>query len=155
MLTARRALLDTHFSLRVSEEGEVRTLPLLVPGYVPSMTKLPLFMMRLGPQARERPHPARARNESDGLQVNWTSEEQCFETILREMATFYSLAPPPLKSKGAKSGAEEPKDVAWQVQHLILARCRTDAFDPPESLLDTAVVEVANLPALYRVFERC
>ncbi|KZV99557.1 hypothetical protein EXIGLDRAFT_738920 [Exidia glandulosa HHB12029] len=137
LLTARRALLDAHFSLRISEEGEVRTLPLLCPGYVPNVTKLPLFMMRLGPQ------------------VDWTNEQQCFETFLRELATFYSLAPPPLVTKTKDKVNGEPKDVAWQVQHLLLARCRTDVFDPPASLLDSAVVEVANLPALYRVFERC
>lgn len=50
MLMHRRALLDAHFALRINDEGEVRTLPLLIPGYVPSMTKLPLLMMRLGPQ---------------------------------------------------------------------------------------------------------
>ncbi|EJD54784.1 DNA binding protein [Auricularia subglabra TFB-10046 SS5] len=132
VLMKRREMLDAHFGIRISADGELQTLPMLLPGYVPNMTKLPLFAMRLGPQ------------------VDWSDEEQCFRTLLRELATFYSLAPA-MASKDKSSD----KDLAWQVQHLILARCRTDVFDPPAGLLDHAVVEVANLPALYRVFERC
>jgi len=52
LLMSRRELLDAHFCMRISEEGELQTLPRLLPGYVPEMAKLPLLVMRLGPQVR-------------------------------------------------------------------------------------------------------
>ncbi|KAH7100068.1 DNA binding protein [Auriculariales sp. MPI-PUGE-AT-0066] len=136
LLTSRRVLLDEHFSLRINDNGELETLPRLLPGYVPSMMKLPLLVMRLGPQ------------------VDWTHEERCFSSIMRELAVFYSLAPAPLAA-GSDDQKDGDKELSWQVQHVVLAHAQTAAFEPPASLLDAAVVEVANLPQLYKVFERC
>lgn len=42
-------LLD-YFSLGITDNGVVESLPLLLPGYTPNLDKLPSFLMRLGPQ---------------------------------------------------------------------------------------------------------
>lgn len=48
----------------------------------------------------------------------------------------------------------EDKAVRWQIQHVLFpAAARYLAA--PRSLLDRDVVQVASLPDLYRVFERC
>ncbi|CDO70633.1 hypothetical protein BN946_scf184748.g31 [Trametes cinnabarina] len=159
LLMDRREMLQEYFSLAISDDGRVETLPMLLRDYTPNLDKLPLFLMRLGPQ------------------VNWTEEKACFETFLRELAYFY--VPEPLlpdedsrgtdipasqsadgvqdrheTSTGDPEAANARKAVLWQIQHVLfpaMARYVT----PPKSLLDRDVVQVADLPDLYRVFERC
>ncbi|KAL6300791.1 DNA binding protein [Sparassis latifolia] len=138
ILTEKREMLEEYFSLSISDEGTVKTLPILLRDYTPNLDKLPLFLMRLAPQ------------------VNWTSEMECFETFLRELAFFY--VPEPLVPEADVEQEEEEKTqekaVKWQIQHVLFpAMARYLA--PPKSLLDRDVVQVANLPDLYRVFERC
>lgn len=71
-LIERREMLDEYFSLQISEDGYLQSIPLMLKGYVPSLAKLPRFLLRLGPY------------------VTWTSEEECFHTFLRELAAFYT-----------------------------------------------------------------
>ena len=47
----KRDMLDEYFSLTISQDGAVESIPLLLKGYTPNLDKLPLFLMRLGPQA--------------------------------------------------------------------------------------------------------
>jgi DNA mismatch repair protein MLH1 len=46
----RREMLLEYFSLDISETGDVKTLPHLLREYTPNLDKLPMFLMRLGPQ---------------------------------------------------------------------------------------------------------
>jgi DNA mismatch repair protein MLH1 len=46
------------------------------------------------------------------------------------------------------------KAARWQIQHVLFPAMRK-YFVPPKSLLDRDVMQIANLPDLYRVFERC
>ncbi|KZT10305.1 DNA mismatch repair protein MutL [Laetiporus sulphureus 93-53] len=141
-LVERREMLDEYFSLRISAEGVVESLPMLLRDYTPNLDKLPLFLMRLGPQ------------------VDWTSEKECFESFLRELAYFY--VPEPLITPSATDAdtelSEEEKaedrSVQWQIQHVLFP-AMARYLVAPKSLLDRDVVQVANLPDLYRVFERC
>jgi len=131
---SRREMLQEYFSLGISDDGLVEYLPLLLRGYTPNLDKLPLFLMRLGPQ------------------VNWTSERECFETFLRELALFY--VPGPLISQSADNNPDEEKAERWQIEHVLFPSFRR-YLRPPKTLLDQDIVQVANLPDLYRVFERC
>lgn len=70
-LLSQRDMLAEYFSLEISEDGELLGLPLLMKGYMPSMAKLPRFLLRLGPH------------------VDWTDEKGCFRTFLRELAAWY------------------------------------------------------------------
>lgn len=150
-LIERREMLDEYFSMKISEDGELLTIPLLLKGYVPSLAKLPRFLLRLGPY------------------VDWTGEEECFRTFLRELAAFYTpeqLPVPPSQPAAADGGSndsapetEDPFIVtrrAQMVQMLEYAifpalRARLVAT----SRMLRGVVEVADLKGLYRVFERC
>jgi DNA mismatch repair protein MLH1 len=42
----------------------------------------------------------------------------------------------------------------WQIEHVLFPSMRR-YLTAPKSLLDRDVVQVASLPDLYRVFERC
>lgn len=85
---------------------------------------------------------------------------ECFETFLRELAYFY--VPEPMfeetpEPKAADQLANEQaaeSAVRWQIQHLLFP-AMARYMSAPKSLLDRDVVQVANLPELYRVFERC
>ncbi|EFR00323.1 DNA mismatch repair protein mutL [Nannizzia gypsea CBS 118893] len=71
-LIDRREMLKEYFSLSISEDGCLLSIPLLLKGYMPSLTKLPRFLLRLGPY------------------VDWSGEEACFRTFLTELAAFYT-----------------------------------------------------------------
>lgn len=49
-LVSRRDMLSEYFSLNISADGMVESLPLLLRDYTPNLDKLPNFLMRLGPQ---------------------------------------------------------------------------------------------------------
>ncbi|KAJ5832366.1 hypothetical protein N7474_000677 [Penicillium riverlandense] len=150
-LIERRNMLDEYFSLEISAEGELRTIPLLLKGYVPSLAKLPRFLLRLGPY------------------VDWTSEEECFRTFLRELAAFYTPEQLPLPpSRRDESGADvdvdqdEDEESFIRTRRAQMARMLEYALFPAlrARLVATTgllrgVVEVADLKGLYRVFERC
>lgn len=87
------------------------------------------------------------------IQVNWTSEEECFDSFLRELAYFYTPGPVPSMST-LPSPSEEQNAERWQIQHILFPAMRRYLM-APKSLLERDVVQVASLPDLYKVFERC
>jgi DNA mismatch repair protein MLH1 len=121
----------------ITEKGAVASVPLLLRRYTPDLDRLPLFLMRLGPQ------------------VDWTDEANCFRTLMRELAYFY--IPGPLPSEGLQEGEAESdakRLERWQIQHVLFPAMRK-YFVAPKKVLDADVVQVASLPDLYKVFERC
>ncbi|KAF2423604.1 DNA mismatch repair protein mutL [Tothia fuscella] len=141
-LVDRRDLLSEYFSFEISEDGKVSSVPLLIKGYMPSMAKLPRFLLRLGPH------------------VNWNEEKPCFETFLRELANFYVPEALPIASGVLDNPTAEDDETAGRRKHLarVIENILFPAFKArlvaTKDLLK-GVVEVANLKGLYRVFERC
>ncbi|KAF4342527.1 DNA mismatch repair MLH1 [Fusarium beomiforme] len=95
-LIERREMLLEYFSLEISPAGELLSLPLLIKGYTPPLVKLPRFLLRLGPS------------------VDWTEEKACFESFLRELATFYVPEQMPSLAGDAESLRQE--DIAEELQ---------------------------------------
>lgn len=168
-LIERREMLQNYFSLTISEDGCLKTLPLLLKGYIPSLSKLPRFLLRLGPF------------------VDWSDEQACFKTFLMELATFYTpeQLPPNLEKErlAVSSTPDTPTspskrqefdsvygDEQWhqdeermlRVRRHQLSRMMEQSLFPAvktklivsDKLLN-GIVEVADLKGLYRVFERC
>ncbi|KAL2821637.1 DNA mismatch repair protein Mlh1 [Aspergillus granulosus] len=162
-LIDRREMLNEYFSIEISEHGHLLTIPLLLKGYLPSLGKLPRFLLRLGPY------------------INWENEQECFHTFLRELAAFYTpeqLPRPGLVQNGdseggvsasqsvegqaAQEGQEDDADEYIQTRRTQMARMLEHVVFPAlrARLVATTgllkgVVEVADLKGLYRVFERC
>ncbi|MCJ1465853.1 DNA mismatch repair protein [Pseudocyphellaria aurata] len=160
-LIERREMLLEYFSMEISPVGELLSIPLLIKGYTPSMTKLPRFLMRLGPC------------------VEWQDEEGCFRTFLQELATFYAVEKLPgfadsvgderpdkendagrdvsMDEANADSGDDRIRkrirEVEFALEHVLFPAFRARLI-ATKGLLK-GVVEVANLKGLYRVFERC
>lgn len=136
ILMDRREMLAEYFALTISESGLVESLPLLLRDYIPNLDNLPSFLMRLGPQ------------------VDWSSEEECFDTFIRELAYFYTPVPSPSKQSNDEEEEDQYKAERWQIQHILFPAMRR-YLTAPKSLLDRDVLQVASLPELYKVFERC
>nr|ATV82123.2 DNA mismatch protein [Strobilurus tenacellus] len=141
IIMSRRDMLSEYFSLTITSDGFVASLPLLLRDYTPNLDKVPSFLMRLGPQ------------------VDWTSEQECFRTFLRELARFYVPGPvAPFDPSGPQAQSQEQQQQEraerWQIEHVVFP-CMKRYLHAPKSLLDNDVVQVANLPDLYKVFERC
>ncbi|KAI0857647.1 histidine kinase-like ATPase [Xylaria cubensis] len=144
-LIERREMLLEYFSLEVSPTGELLSIPLLIKGYTPSMAKLPQFLLRLGPY------------------VDWTDEKLCFESFLRELATFY--VPEQLPPLPGNDQTQEEDDVPDEIKarRAHVRRAVEHVFFPAfkarlvatKSFMKGGVLELANLKGLYRVFERC
>ncbi|KAI8629580.1 histidine kinase-like ATPase [Xylariaceae sp. FL1651] len=142
-LIERREMLLEYFSLEISPAGEILSIPLLLKGYTPSMAKLPQFLLRLGPY------------------VNWTDEKLCFESFLKELATFY--VPEQLPSLPGSDQDEEDVPDEIKVRRAQVRRAVEHIFFPAfkarlvatKSFMKGGVLELANLKGLYRVFERC
>lgn len=146
-LISRREMLMEYFSLEITDEGELVSIPLLTKGYTPSLAKLPHFLIRLGPH------------------VNWLEEKACFRSFLRELASFYVPevlpSPPHGNEEGQMDGTgQETPDIMSRRTHLeraiehVLFPAFRSRLVATKGLLK-GVVEVANLKGLYRVFERC
>ncbi|RKF64095.1 DNA mismatch repair protein Mlh1 [Erysiphe neolycopersici] len=141
-LIDHREMLLEYFSLEISEEGMLNSIPLLLKGYTPSLAKLPSFFLRLGPH------------------VTWTSEKECFSTFLRELAAFYVPEQlPPTSEKGDLDVLDDSievrrREIYHAVENIIFPAFKARLI-ATKALLNGAVVEVANLKGLYKVFERC
>lgn len=159
-LIDRREMLHEYFSLEISPTGHLLSIPLLLKGYLPCLGKLPRFLLRLGPY------------------IDWSSEEECFRSFLRELAAFYTpeqlpLPPSPSPSSSSKDepsqhqsqhgdGDEEGEDESIRHRRVLMGRMLEYAIFPAlrarlvaTTRLLRGVVEVADLKGLYRVFERC
>ncbi|KAI9376355.1 hypothetical protein BJX61DRAFT_392168 [Aspergillus egyptiacus] len=154
-LAERREMLNEYFSMDISEDGHLLTIPILLKGYLPCLGKLPRFLLRLGPY------------------VDWTSEQECFRTFLLELAAFYTpeqLPRPPQQKnpnepegddaqQGNDNAAEDEyfenrrAEMARMLEHVIFPAMRARLVATTRLL--RGVVEVADLKGLYRVFERC
>lgn len=172
-LYARREMMKEYFSLEITDEGHLLTIPMLIKNYMPCMAKLPTFLLRLGPF------------------VNWTDEMECFQTILIELAAFYVPEKLPQqrisgdkKEKGneasptatsadddvameetrgeTEANQEEEEDpyivkrrveIEYALEHVLFPAFRSRLLATQGMV--QGIVEIANLKGLYRVFERC
>lgn len=143
-LVERREMLQEYFSLEISPAGQLISIPLMVKGYTPPLSKLPRFLLRLGPNVR------------------WTEEKACFATFLRELATFHvpeQLPVPPVPGHNDEETvpAEVKKrrqHVRWALENIFFPAFKTELV-ATEALMNGGILEVASLKGLYRVFERC
>lgn len=145
ILTEKHEMLDEYFSMEIDANGCIKSVPLLLGDlflikspycknknisekYLPEMSALPLYILRLA------------------CEVNWEQEKECFKSFCRETAMFYSQ----MKENGVAQ-----QDWKWLTEHVIYSTAK-ECFLPPKKFLENAaVLQIADLPSLYKVFERC
>ncbi|XP_062071968.1 DNA mismatch repair protein Mlh1 isoform X2 [Lepus europaeus] len=142
-LKKKAEMLADYFSLEIDEEGNLTGLPLLIDNYVPPLEGLPLFILRLA------------------TEVNWDEEKECFESLSKECAMFYSVRKQYISEESTLSGQQSkaPGSSAnswkWTVEHVVYKAFRSHLLPPKHFTEDGNILQLANLPDLYKVFERC
>lgn len=130
-LISKAEMLDDYFSLGINASGEITSLPIVLDGHKPPIEGLPMYALRLA------------------TEVEWETEQECFETFCRETAHFYAG---PSLDVGQGDGPDSWK---WVVEHVVFAAAKQTLRLPAEYAENSCVLQVASLPNLYKVFERC
>ncbi|XP_025908120.1 DNA mismatch repair protein Mlh1 [Nothoprocta perdicaria] len=142
-LKKKTEMLKDYFSLEIDEEGNLTGLPLLLDNYVPPLEGLPMFILRLA------------------TEVNWDEEKECFESLSKELSMFYSIRKQyivddtNLTSSQAEDSDSGSTGWKWAVEHVVFKASRTHLLPPKHLAEDGNILQLANLPDLYKVFERC
>ncbi|KAK7206523.1 putative DNA mismatch repair protein Mlh1 [Myxozyma melibiosi] len=143
-LVTMRAMLLEYFSVEITESGDLTSIPLLLKDYTPPISKLPMFIYRIC------------------TNVDWSNELECFQSLLRELAIFNVPESLPKVNEldesenttGIKDSLElRRQELSQTLEHRIFPTVGRRLI-ATKSLL-SAVIEIANLPGLYRIFERC
>lgn len=91
------------------------------------MSGLPLYILRLA------------------TEVEWSSEQPCFRTICRETAKYYSQMSP----------IHDTHEWKYITEHVLYGAIKESFLPPKHFAHDSTILQIANLPELYKVFERC
>ncbi|KAL7466193.1 hypothetical protein ACHAXS_006481 [Conticribra weissflogii] len=162
-LAEKAPMLEEYFSIKF-EKQRVQTmqeksikrlflsgLPILLDGHYPQPHALPIFLLRLA------------------TEVNWKEEQPCFEGICRELASFYAEAPSG-RTYATSSSAIEQDDsnnnrkrnvelvdekAKRYIQHILFPAISFLLVPSKQNISDGAMLKLANLTSLYKVFERC
>ncbi|CUS22072.1 LAQU0S04e07580g1_1 [Lachancea quebecensis] len=144
-----REMLEEYFSIELYggdnqvENTKIKSLPLLIKGYIPPLSKLPHFLYRIL------------------TKIDWSDEMKCLQGILKQIALLY--VPEMIEQIDPEdSSIEEEERVRYLADTENMEKVLEETIFPcikkrllaPRGLLKS-VIEVANLPGLYRVFERC
>lgn len=151
LLLDKSEMLAEYFSLCM--DAEARTLeavPSLLPGSdgcAVELDRLPHLLVRLA------------------TRVDWQDEEACFQSFAQQLAWACLPCPPPLfptsedeehDQEQRKRCEEEEEAAKRRVHHLWFdSMPKSKGKYVPSKATNDFVVQVANLPDLYRVFERC
>jgi DNA mismatch repair protein MLH1 len=85
--------------------------------------------------------------------VDWFTEKPCFESFLKELALFYTPEPLPPREEDSE---DSRRDYLLRSVEMVLFPELRRRFIAVKTLVnEKRVVEVADLPGLYRIFERC
>jgi len=141
LLTSRRQMLQEYFRMTIDENGQLLTLPQIIPNYTPEIGALATFILRLS------------------TEVEWDEEQTCFETLSREFSEFYCLQydEDETEDEPADLSVVTPKENSrnWSIEHVFFPAFRRRFLPPQSASEDGSVIRIASLDKLYKVFERC
>ncbi|XP_063725936.1 DNA mismatch repair protein Mlh1-like [Symsagittifera roscoffensis] len=126
---SRSAMLLDYFSWNIDKDsGVMSSFPMLLRNYEPSFEMLPELIVEMG------------------LKADWSKEQECFDSIARITAKYYAT--------GSRFWKHRPeKDWKFAHQHVLLPAMKL--FLQPNSKNQQTFSQVASLPQLYKIFERC
>ncbi|XP_058462032.1 DNA mismatch repair protein Mlh1 [Malaya genurostris] len=127
ILSSRAALMREYFNLCISAEGHIEAIPLIIEDYIPSIVYLPQYILRLA------------------TEVEWDDEQDCFKTFCRETAKYYARV----------ALTKNEQEYKWEAEHAVYSAIKQYLIPPRAFAKNGCLLQVANLPDLYRVFERC
>lgn len=127
LLLEKADMLKEYFSIVIDRKGNLKSLPLLLEKYFPNEAELPLYILRLA------------------TEVEWSSEQPCFQNICRETAKYYSQMNP----------IHGSHDWKYITEHVLYSAIKESLLPPKHFTHDSTILQIASLPDLYKVFERC
>ncbi|XP_033203372.1 DNA mismatch repair ATPase Mlh1 isoform X1 [Bombus vancouverensis nearcticus] len=127
LLLEKADMLKEYYSIVIDKKGNLKSLPVLLEKYFPSVSGLPLYILRLA------------------TEVEWSSEQPCFRTICRETAKYYSQMSP----------IHDTHEWKYITEHVLYGAIKESFLPPKHFAHDSTILQIANLPDLYKVFERC
>ncbi|EFN66099.1 DNA mismatch repair protein Mlh1 [Camponotus floridanus] len=127
LLLEKADMMNEYFSIVMDKVGNLRSLPVLLDKYFPYEAEIPLYIMRLA------------------TEVNWRKEQVCFQNICRETAKFFSYINP----------KPETHDWKYITEHVLYSAIKESLLPPKHFAHDSTILQIASLPDLYKVFERC
>ncbi|GMM36681.1 mismatch repair ATPase [Saccharomycopsis crataegensis] len=138
-LVGMKDMLEEYFSivLDVSDpmNPNLSSVPLLVKNHLPSMAKLAIFIYKVV------------------MKIDFDDETACLDGVLKEIALFY--VPDSVPGYDDVKNGEESEDMIKYIKTVeFLLNVVKKRFLATDDLVDS-LVEIANLPSLYKCFERC
>ncbi|XP_054016296.1 DNA mismatch repair protein Mlh1 isoform X2 [Hylaeus anthracinus] len=127
LLLEKADMLKEYFSIVIDKKGKLNSLPVLLEKYFPCEAGLPLYILRLA------------------TEVKWSSEKPCFQNICRETAKYYSQMNP----------THNTHDWKYITEHVLYSAIKESLLPPKHFSHDSTILQIASLPDLYKVFERC
>ncbi|KYQ52073.1 DNA mismatch repair protein Mlh1 [Trachymyrmex zeteki] len=127
LLLEKADMMNEYFSIVLDKVGNLRSLPVLLDKYFPYEAEIPLYIMRLA------------------TEIEWRKEQLCFQNICRETAKFYSYLSP----------KHQTHDWKYVTEHVLYPAIKESLLPPKHFAHDSTILQIANLPDLYKVFERC
>jgi DNA mismatch repair protein MLH1 len=143
LLVDKKDMLDDYFSIQIDDQGQMLGIPMLLEGYIPDLNQLPMFVLRVA------------------TNVDWEDEESCFDTFSKELALFYRVHKISDSSYDVhQHEVEEENDQTksrWKkvMEHTVFPAIKKYLKPPKECADNRTFNMVADLPELYKVFERC
>lgn len=144
-IVAMSDMFDEYFQIKLSYDSENRpvleAIPMLLPQVKPSLLKMPYFLYRLG------------------ARVNYNHEKSCLHEVMEQIALLYipDAIPRFEVSLNGTATAEVVSLKKSEMNHSLetqLFPAMKQRFLAPNSLSPN-ILQIADLPGLYRVFERC
>lgn len=139
-LSKWREMLNSYWSIELSEDMKLCAIPQVLENHIPDMSGLPKLVMRVATKVSP-------------------SEANFFRMLAMELADFYApktLSPPVLAEGADARDVEERRQRAWMIENVIFPALKVVGFLPPKEMAaDKSVIEITNLDKLYKIFERC
>lgn len=127
ILVKQREMLQEYFSITITEEGDLKTLPSIIPSFMPLMSQLPIFLIRMA------------------CDINYEDEKECFKSICKELANFYSRL----------SLTSSDEELHLLSETILFPAISKHLLPPAKFLNDGTFLTLTSLQELYKVFERC
>ncbi|CAK9684510.1 DNA mismatch repair protein MutL family protein [Candida parapsilosis] len=139
-----REMFNEYFQIKIDNDGNLITIPMIMPNIQPDFRKLAYFIYRLG------------------TRINYDNEKQCLHGILRQIALLY--VPEPLDDgcdqEEQQEGGGIDDDVGskresleHELENVLFPEIKKQFLATKNLARD--VIQIADLPGLYKVFERC
>ena len=123
-------MLKDFFNINI-ENGQLYTMPLLIPGYSPSFSSLPIFIQRIISE------------------INWENEYECITGIINELSMLYAVSQEDILNEDITNRLQN------ELKNIIFPEMKTSLFIPSkELLLNKMVIKVRTVSEMYKIFER-